>query len=187
MVSAAEHSLFHFTPRGSGAVFRLKTEALALSMSSCSAVAAASRDSMSVIRGAGSFENSLLHEALNSSTMENPTIFVSSGVGRACNGIQEVVIAAWSDPNESSKDIRMGKTWSEKSAVSTTDSDYSTYRRQHADGIPRKIPGESETPSILMQYSWLVSGSLAGFSVRTRHVILLPCFFRHRNVETTLT
>ena len=71
MVSAAEHSLFHhFTPRGSGAVFRLKTEALALSMSLCNAVAASSRDAMSVILGAGNFEHSLLHESLNSSTME---------------------------------------------------------------------------------------------------------------------
>jgi len=95
MVSAAEHSLFHhFTPRGSGAVFLLKTDALALSMSLCKAVAAASRDVMSVTWGVGNFENSLLHESLNSSTIENPTISVSSGVGRVCDGIQDVVMMA---------------------------------------------------------------------------------------------
>jgi hypothetical protein len=39
--------------------------------------------------------------------MEKPTIADSSRVGRQWVGIYEVVIAAWSEPSESSKEIRM--------------------------------------------------------------------------------
>lgn len=110
IVSAAEHSWFHhLTPRGSGAFFHLKTEVLARSMSSCRAVAAASRDEMSVIGGGCNFKNSLHQVSLSLSTMENPTMSDSSVFGRTYVGIQEVVIAAWSDPNESSKDMRIGR------------------------------------------------------------------------------
>ena len=78
-------------------------------MSMSSASAAAARDGREDIVGVGKVEKSFIHSSFKVSSMMNPGKVVGEYGNGSRGGDQNMEIAAWSEPRESSKEIETGE------------------------------------------------------------------------------